>query len=130
MRRRAALAVIVATALLSSGCSTQAVSGPEPKVEEWVVVTYVAERPVREGEAMKALLETELAADAALKDAGAGSIDGNEVGQREYDLYFVGRDREVMWQILRPNLDYAPVSWTRVELRHTLNDKDPTVLRG
>jgi hypothetical protein len=94
MRRCAALAVITVTAVLSSGCSSKAVSGPAPKVDEWVVVTYVAERPGREGEAMKTLLRTELAADGALQNAGAGSIDGNEVGQREYDLYFVGRDRE------------------------------------
>jgi hypothetical protein len=133
MSRGNALAAIIVTALLISGCGTQPVSEPEPRVprvHDWVVVTYVAETPGRELEAMKALLKTELAADQALRDAGAGLIDGNEVGQGEYDLYFVGRDREAMWQVLRPVFDDAPVAWRRVELRHGLDDKDPTVFRG
>ena len=96
MRRGNALAAIIVTALLTAGCGTQPVSEPEPRVHDWVVVSYVAETPGRELDAMKALLKTELAADQALRDAGAGLIDGNEVGPGEYDLYFVGRDREGM----------------------------------
>lgn len=51
---------------------------------------------------MDALLETELAADAALRASAAGWIDGNEIGDHQYDLYFVGTDPEVMWTVLEP----------------------------
>lgn len=95
---------------------------------EWVVVTYTLE-PGSPAEAMDVLLETEQAADEALQRAGAGLIDGNEIGEDEYELYFVGPDRERMWQVLEPVLAKAPLKWSRVELFRVLGeDPDEVVL--
>lgn len=76
---------------------------------------------------MDALLETELAADEALGLADAGAIDGNDVGEHGYELYFTGDDPTVMWRVLEPVFAAAPVGWTRVELRNGLDDASPTV---
>ncbi len=62
-------------------------------------------------EVFDALLGTENAADEALKGAGAGWIDGNQIGDHQYDVYFAN----------------APADWTRIELRDGLNDVDATV---
>ncbi len=95
--------------------------------DHWVVVTY----PVLEGDpAMMVLLDTETAADEALQDAGAGVIDGNEVGQGVYDMYFVGADRQAMWDVLEPILDDGDVAWTKAELRDGLDDPTPIVIDG
>jgi len=77
---------------------------------------------------MGSLLRTELAADKALRRADLGLIDGNEVGQGEYDLNFVGTDRKEMWRVLEPIFEEAPVEWVRVELRNGIDDKFPTTL--
>ena len=77
---------------------------------------------------MDALLETELAADDALTEAGVGMIDGNEVGDHSYELYFVGDEGEAMWRVLEPVFEDAPVPWTRVEIRSGLEDETPRVL--
>lgn len=124
--RRFALAVMVAAAFLFVGCAPQRghEAVPDPDPDNWVVISFDSAR------AMSVLLHTELAADKALRQAGAGSIDGNEVGQGEYDLYFVGQDRDEMWRLLKPIFDKASVEWSRVELRDGLKDKHPTVLRG
>ncbi|MGC5225339.1 hypothetical protein ACPW96_22475 [Micromonospora sp. DT81.3] len=79
---------------------------------------------------MEALLETELAADQALADAGAGWIDGNEVGNSTYELYFIGEDPELTWNMLEPVFAEAPVAWTQVELRNGLEYTAPTVLNS
>jgi len=100
-------------------------SAPAGTDDQWVVVTYeVDERDP----AMLQLLPTETQADAALQAAGAGHIDGNEVGQGTYDMYFVGADADRMWSIVAPILDDAPVAWTRAELREGLEDPDPDVV--
>lgn len=136
-RVRGGMRVMLAAAgllLALSGCSGSDVAsqpsgsavpaGPE---DQWVVVTY----DVVDGDpSMLQLLPTETRADAALQDAGAGHIDGNEVGQGTYDMFFVGADAERMWQIVEPVLEGAPVAWTRVELRERLDDPDPTVITG
>lgn len=77
---------------------------------------------------MMQLLGTELTADAALQAAEAGAIDGNEVGQGVYDMYFFGTDREVMWDVIEPILDDAPAEWTKAELRDGLDDDAPTIV--
>lgn len=45
------------------------------------------------------MLPIEVTADEALQDAGAGVIEGNEVGAGAYDLSFAGSDRQVMWRV-------------------------------
>lgn len=94
--------------------------------DDWVVVIYA----VDDGgfDPMLELLDTEMAADAALYEAGAGWIDGNDIGSESYDLYFMGDDADVMWAVLEPVLAEAPVAWTAVELRDGLTDPDPTIL--
>lgn len=64
----------------------------------------------------------------SLAEAGAGWIDGNDVGDYSYELYFVGDDATEMWALLGPVFADAPVAWTRVELRETLEDPAPEVL--
>lgn len=94
--------------------------------EAWVVVMF-ENRPKRfDGDLMKALVDTELAADQALIAAGAGIIDGNDVGEHGYELYFAGQDAETMWKILEPVFAKAPVRWTRVELYSHGLDTQPT----
>ena len=103
----------------------------EEKIEggdAWVVVMFEDREPEFDSNLMDQLLETELAADDALTEAGAGGIDGNEVGAHGYELYFVGDDAEAMWRALEPVFADAPVAWTRVELRNGLEDASPRVL--
>ena len=135
-KRRLLLLFIAGACLLLTGCAVVALGvidyGPgQPADEaesEWVVVTYTLE-PGSPAEAMDVLLETEQAADEALQRAGAGLIDGNEIGEDEYELYFVGPDRERMWQVLEPVLAKAPLKWSRVELFRVLGeDPDEVVL--
>lgn len=119
--------VVLAGTTLVLGCSSPDGQSPERPREPnaWVVVSYDAKRS---DPAMVGLLDTELAADRALRKSGAGVIDGNEAGQGVYELYFVGRDGDEMWRILRPVLARAPMPWSRVELRMGLRDRDPEVL--
>ena len=69
-----------------------------------------------------------MTADAALQAAGVGAIDGNEVGQGVYAMYFFGTDREAMWAIIEPILDDAPAEWTKAELRDGLDDDAPIIV--
>lgn len=137
--RAAALcfALLTATALLSACVSSQPgaedqTTYPEEAsaVDDWVVVTFGDTEARFDLNVMDALLETELAADEALQAAGAGFIDGNEIGDNRYDLFFIGTDRNAMWNILQPIFDEAPVHWTTVELRDGLEDSQPIVLSG
>ncbi len=121
--------------LLLAGCSV-VVSGLAGRVihppagdpeSDWVVITYTLQ-PGAEASAMDVLLETELAAEAALRDTGAGVIDGNEVGDGEYQLYFLGPDRHRMWQVLKPVFAAAPLTWSRVELFQSLNEEPVEVI--
>ncbi|WOP17507.1 hypothetical protein [Raineyella sp. LH-20] len=95
--------------------------------DDWVVLTFRGTEEV-DDQLMAALEQTEHEADEALQRAGVGAIDGNEIGDHEYQLYFVGKDRDEMWRILRPVVDRAPVAWERAELRHTLDDPQPWVV--
>lgn len=95
---------------------------PPAGADHWVIVSYDV---VEEDPAMMRLLATELAANAALQAAGAGVLDGNEIGQGTYDMYFLGSDREVMWDILEPILAHAPAAWTKAELRDGFDDDAP-----
>lgn len=120
---------VVPVALLV-GCADQSGSSSVPTLDsdDWVIVTYADTEDRFDGSVMDALLDTELAADAALQDAGAGSIDGNEIGENQYDLYFIGEDRETMWHILEPVFAAAPLPWSRAELRDGLEDTSPQVI--
>lgn len=64
----------------------------------------------------------------ALEDAGAGYIDGNEIGRSEYALYFYGTDRGAMWKLLEPILEDAPIPLTRVELWPPGEAAEPTII--
>ncbi len=126
---RAALGAAVAAALLVSACSSDAAGSadePDPGPRDWVVVSYDVPK---DDPALMLLLDTEREVNRALHRSGAGVLDGNEVGQGRYDLYLVGADREELWDLVEPILADAPVSWTRVELRDGLNDRDPEVIR-
>lgn len=126
--RRLALAVVVLVGL--AGCAT---AEPEFAVmaggDDWVVVSFADDAETMPVGAMDLLLDTEMAADEALADAGAGFIDGNEIGDGSYDLYFVGDDSAEMWRVLEPVFAEAPVPWTSVQLLDGLEDPDPTVLQ-
>jgi hypothetical protein len=101
---------------------------PSAEPDDWVVVRFEYTGDPIALDAFDALIDTELAADAALDAADAGWIDGNEIGDNRYGLYFVGQDRRKMWSILEPVLAEAPVSWTAVELRNGFEDAAPTVI--
>lgn len=120
--------------MLASGCSLWLPWRSEPSEEpagdrfqEWVVITFTGtdEFPA---DAMDALLATELAADEALSAAGAGMIDGNEIGDGMYQLFFVGVDRHRMWGLLEPVFADAPIPWSRVELFTSLEGESEVVL--
>lgn len=108
--------------------ATEEAGGASEETNGWVVVVYEDRPNEFDGDLMEALLETELAADQALAQADAGWIDGNDVGDSTYELYFVGEDAELMWNVLEPVFSKAPVAWTRVELRNGLEDPAPTLL--
>lgn len=96
--------------------------------EQWVVVTFGgSENAMPEGW-MDILLPTEMKAVEALETSGVGYIDGNDVGGYSYALYFVGEDRNDVWSVLAPIFDEAPIRWSHVELRTTLEDPDPIIL--
>lgn len=111
---------------LPASSPTDAVSA-DP--DHWVVVTFEDTADTFDLETMDDLLETELSADEALRSAGIGWIDGNEVGEHQYDLYFVGTDREEMWGILKPIFASAPIPWSRAELRAGSEDGVPIVIQ-
>lgn len=92
----------------------------EEESEDWVIVFFDFGADDTELDVVDALLATEIAADSALVEQSLGWIDGNEVGQGSYDLYFNGNDHEEMWAVLEPILATAPMKWTRVELRDSL----------
>jgi len=125
--RKSLLAFILACGgIWLSGCASS--SGVDGSSGSWVVVHFEDNADYMAMGAADALLDTELAADEALQAAGAGFIDGNEVGDFSYDLYFVGSDAEVMWAILEPVFDAAPVEWSTVELLQEHDDEDPIVI--
>jgi hypothetical protein len=96
--------------------------------DNWVVIHFANNDDYMAMDAVDTLVDTEVAADEALQEAGAGFIDGNEVGDYSYDLYFVGEDPSAMWAIIGPVFEAAPMKWTSVELRHGLEDQSPTVI--
>ena len=121
--------------LLLAGCSTVFfVVGEdvEPSGDngyrDRVVIIYTV-KPRLSFNEMDALLDSALVADTALGDAGAGAVGGNEEGDGEYRLSFVGVDRHRMWQILEPVFAEAPLKWSRVELFQDLGeDPDEVIL--
>lgn len=108
--------------------STRAEPTPTADDGAWVVVNYRGAREF-DLQLMDQLEATELAAADALEEAGLGTIDGNEIGDSEYQLFFVGQDAQAMWTVLAPILAKAPVAWDTVELRRRLEDPAPAVLR-
>ncbi len=119
------IGVLMSLAVLT-GCSPSDLTEAEP--EDWVVVSFLDTNERFDSQTMDALLDYEVAADEALRSADAGWIDGNDVGDHQYDLYFNGYDRFEMWDLLKPVFDSAPVSWSRVELRQGLDDENPDVI--
>lgn len=117
--------------MVLAGCGFNAVSvsagEPGPQPDDWVVITYDVQD---EDPGMLKMLRTEMAADSALQAAGAGYIDGNEVGQGTYEMYFVGKHRIHGGKIVKPILDDAPVAWTKAELLDGLDDESPIVIHG
>ena len=122
--------VLVLLSLGAFGCAAALPTAPAAPLEanDWVVVTFAGTDDEFDLDVMDALLETEGEADEALQSSGAGWIDGNDIGDHEYNLYFNGYDRTVMWGILEPIFADAPVSWSRVELRGGLDTDEPTVI--
>lgn len=100
----------------------------EARTEHWVIVSFADTEQKFDLQLMDAMLDTELRADEALRDAGIGYIDGNEIGDYSYDLYFVGDDGQEMWRILEPIFDEAPARWSRVELWRGSKDPAPVVI--
>ena len=97
-------------------------------IQAWVVVSFDDRQDEFDANLMDMLLETELKADEALAAAASGYIDGNDVGEHSYTLYFVGSDAGAMWTILEPMFAAAPVAWSRVELRDSFEDASPEVI--
>ena len=98
--------------------------------DDWVVLRFAAGDAGSAYEAFESLAATEAAGDDALQLLEAGRIDGNEFGSDSYDVYFVGPDRRIMWEVLAPIFAGAPVPWTSVELRRGLADAAPVVVRA
>ena len=131
LRRVLTALILVATiGATASGCSAAAPPAPLESVEAdaWVVIHFSGTSDNFDLDTMDALLGTETAADEALQSSDSGWIDGNDIGNHEYNLYFNGYDRDVMWGILEPIFAQAPVSWTSVELRTGLDDDQPTLI--
>lgn len=122
------VAVITAVGGLSACGATAPADAPGAEPDHWVVVTFGGTEGQFDLDTMGSMLETEVAADEALQAAEAGWIDGNDIGDYQYDLYFVGHDREEMWSLLKPIFASAPIEWSRVELRDGLNDPSAVVL--
>src|SRR5690606_8620944 len=93
--------------LVLASCAMPAPVGGMASAEptRWVVMTFADTDDEFVLATMDALLGYELEADSALQGAGAGWIDGNEIGDHQYDL--VGFDRAVMWDLIRPVFDSA-----------------------
>ncbi|MGQ7310185.1 hypothetical protein ACUOFU_00660 [Microbacterium arabinogalactanolyticum] len=123
--------MLLSTASLAA-CSSSEPASSEAQVappgDDWVVVVFDDTDLEFDLGIMDALLETELAADDALTEAGLGMIDGNEIGDHSYELYFVGGDGEAMWRVLEPVFEDAPVPWTRVAIRSGFEDDAPRVI--
>jgi hypothetical protein len=102
----------------------------EEEPDDWVVLRFEADESASAYEAFESLAATEIAGDDALQLLEAGWIDGNEFGEDSYDVYFVGPDRRIMWEVLEPIFAEAPVPWTSVELRRGLEDAAPVVVRA
>ncbi len=119
LKRPIVVAGLTVVGLLLASCAMtrteEAVPG-QGNADEWVVVTYADTEAKFSTHSMDALEETELEADEALSEAGLGMIDGNEIGDHSYQLFFAGSDRHRMWGVLEPILEKAPIRWSRVEL--------------
>jgi hypothetical protein len=102
----------------------------EDAPDDWVVLRFEAGEAATAYEAFESLAATEIAGDDALQLLEAGWIDGNEFVDDSYDVYFVGPDRRIMWEVLEPIFADAPVPWTSVELRRGLEDEAPVVVRA
>ena len=101
---------------------------PPTSTDAWVIVAYSDTDDRFDLTLFDALLDTEVAADAALSEAGIGRIDGNEIGANAYEIFFVGVDAEKMWDVLEPVFADAPAPWSSVDLRDGFDDPDPVVI--
>ena len=64
-------------------------------------------------------------ADEALAAAGGGFVDSGDFLNSGTDIYFGGGDSAVIWDVLEPIFDAAPVAWTSVEKRTGVDDESP-----
>lgn len=122
--------VAAALVALTTACSSDVTADEPTRAEptDWVIVSFEGTDDEIDLDLFEAMFEFEVAADEALQSAGAGSIDGNEIGNYGYDLYFVGFDAGTMWELIEPVFESAPMAWSRVELREGLDDAAPEVI--
>ncbi len=140
---RHVVAVLFLAALVSvlSGCVYAAIPAKVPSVtenssaeesvhqEDLVVAVFTLEAEFGSESLLDDMWPVEERAMEALEHAGAGYIDGNEIGDSEYALYFYGTDREVMWSLLKPVLEDAPIPLTRVALWPPGEAAEPTIIQ-
>ena len=65
---------------------------------------------------MDTTLDFELQADAALQAVDLGYLDGNEIGEGQYSLYFYGPDSTSMWEVIQPPSHELPIQPFRAYL--------------
>jgi hypothetical protein len=128
-RRVVAVLLVLGFAAAAAGCAAAWArrSAAPAGGDEWVSVLF-RQPDTDPVDLLDALAGTESAAIAALDATGAGMIDGNEIGQGEYELFFVGPDRHRLWEVLRPVFDGAPVARHSATLRKGLDDSDPELV--
>jgi hypothetical protein len=95
---------------------------------EWVVVVFELESEFGSPWLLTNMWPTEEAAIVALEEAGLGTIDGNEIGDSTYALYFYGDDSEAMWREIEPIMRDAPVPVAYVELWPDTFESEPRVI--
>lgn len=100
----------------------------EPDAEGRVIVSFTGSESEFPVDWIDRLGPTETAAIAAIERARLGTIEGNEIGDNSYELTFVGNDGLAIWAAIKPTFDLAPVRWSRVEIRRSLEDPSPTVI--
>jgi hypothetical protein len=81
-----------------------------------VQLDFVIPEGMDAGAFMDSTLDFEIAADELLRSSDLGYLDGNEIGQAEYSLYFYGPDSTSMWELIEPLTDEFKVRPTRAYL--------------
>lgn len=149
--RGVSLAPVLALTMLAVGCAILPPPDPMPEQGSWTVVdgegisedlladdadftveTVLVVFALQDEFGPENLLDVmwplEDRAMTAIESAGLGYLDGNEVGDSEYSLYFFGDDREAMWKLLEPIMSTAPYPLARVELWPPGREAEPLVI--